>query len=127
MDGRRFYKGNIRIRVRVHGASEKLFMLRHHSYLQRIIVFCLKLQNWLSTAITGVHGLLLSVHAQQGPVVRRVDNFIQQMNPYPADKTGAYLILIGQRTNFIHWIGIYPLEKVIHSSYNRAKVISTAK
>ena len=120
MDGRRFYKGNIQIRVRVHGASEKLFMLRHHSYLQRIIVFCLKFQSWLSTAIKGVH-------AQQGPVVRRVDNFIQQMNPYPADKTGAYLILIGQRANFIHWIGIYPLENVIHSSYNRAKVISTAK
>ena len=28
------------------------------------------------------------------------------------DKIGAFLILIGQRANFIHWIGIYPLDKV---------------
>ena len=59
----------------------------------------------------------------QGPVVRRVDNFIQQINLYPADKIGAFLILIGQRTNFIHWTGIYPLDKVIHSLYNRALLV----
>ena len=56
-----------------------------------------------------------------GPVVQRVDNFIRWMNPYPADKIGAFLILIGQRAKFIHWIGIYPLDKVVHSSYNRAQ------
>ena len=55
-----------------------------------------------------------------GPVVRRVDNFIQRINHCPADKIGAFLILIGQLANFIHRIGIYPLDKVIHSSYNRA-------
>ena len=33
---------------------------------------------------------------------------------------------IGQRTNFIHWIGIYPLDKVIHSSYNRAQSKNTS-
>ena len=57
----------------------------------------------------------------QGPVVRRVDNFIQRINPYPVDKIGAFLILIGQRANFIHWTGIYPLDKVIYSSYNWAQ------
>ena len=58
-----------------------------------------------------------------GPVVWRVGNFIQRINPYPADNVGVVLILTGQRANFIHWIGIYPLDKVIHSSYiyNRAK------
>ena len=61
----------------------------------------------------------------QGPVVRRVDNFIQQINPYPVDKIGAFLILIGQRANFVHWTGIYPLDKVIHSSYNRAQIKNT--
>ena len=40
----------------------------------------------------------------QGSVVRRVDNFIQRINPYPVDKIGAFLILIGQRANLIHWI-----------------------
>ena len=59
----------------------------------------------------------------QGPVVRRVDNIIQRINSYPADKIGAFLILIGQRVNFIHWIGIYPLDKVIHSLYNRALLV----
>ena len=57
-----------------------------------------------------------------GPVVRRVDNFIQLINPYPVDKTGVFLILIGQRANFIHWIGIFPLDKVIHSLCNWALV-----
>ena len=61
----------------------------------------------------------------QGPVVRRVDNFIQQINPYLVDKIGAFLILIGQRASFVHWIGIYPLDKVIHSSYNRAQIMNT--
>ena len=56
-----------------------------------------------------------------GPVVRRVDNFIHWINSYPADKTGAFLILIG-RANSIHWIGIYLLDKVIHSLYNWALV-----
>ena len=50
---------------------------------------------------------------------RRVDNVFQRINPYPADKIGAFLILIGQWANFIHWIVIYLLDKVIHSSYNR--------
>ena len=36
---------------------------------------------------------------------------------------GAFLTLIGQRANFIQWIGIYPLGKVIHSSYNRTQFI----
>ena len=31
----------------------------------------------------------------QGPVVRIVDNFIQRINPHPAYKIGALLILIG--------------------------------
>ena len=55
-----------------------------------------------------------------GLVVRRVHvgNFNQRINPYPADKIGMFLSLIGQRANYIHWIGIYPLDKVIHSSYN---------
>ena len=44
-------------------------------------------------------------------------------NPYPADKVGAFLILIGQRANFIHSIGIYPLDKVIYCSYNRTQVV----
>ena len=30
----------------------------------------------------------------QGPVVQRMDNFIQRINPYPVDKIGALLILI---------------------------------
>ena len=53
-----------------------------------------------------------------GPVVQRVDNFIQRINPYPVDKIGAFLILIGQQADFIQWIGIYPLDKVIHCSYS---------
>ena len=36
------------------------------------------------------------------PVARRVDNFNRRINPYPADKIDAYLILIGQRANVIH-------------------------
>ena len=28
--------------------------------------------------------------ANQGPVVRRVDNFIQRINPYPTDKIGTF-------------------------------------
>ena len=55
-----------------------------------------------------------------GPVVRTVDNLIQWINPYPEDENGPYLILVGQRANFIHCIGIYPLHKVIHSSFTRA-------
>ena len=59
-----------------------------------------------------------------------MDNFIiviiiiiiQQINSYQADRTDTFLILIGQRANCIHWIGIYPLEKVIHPSYNRALI-----
>ena len=51
-----------------------------------------------------------------------MDNFILLINPYPADKVGAFLILIEQRANFIsrRWMRIYPLDKVIHSSYSRA-------
>ena len=47
---------------------------------------------------------------QLGPVVQRVDNFIQQINPYPVDKIGAFLILIGQRANFIRWIKLSTLR-----------------
>ena len=35
--------------------------------------------------------------------------------PYPADKIGIFLVLFGQGANFIHWIGIYPLDKAIDS------------
>ena len=39
--------------------------------------------------------------AHPGLVVRRVDNFIQRINPYPVYyKIGAFLILIGQQANF---------------------------
>ena len=57
-----------------------------------------------------------------GPGCTRVDTVasIQWINPFPVDKIGAFLILIGW-ANFIHWIGIYPLDKVIHSSYNWAQ------
>ena len=34
---------------------------------------------------------------------------------------GVFLILIGQQANFIHWIRICSLDKVIHCSYNRAQ------
>ena len=59
-----------------------------------------------------------------------MENFIQRINPYLVDKIGAFLILTGQRANFIHWIGIYPLNEVIHSSYNRvldkaAQIVNT--
>ena len=49
----------------------------------------------------------------QGPVVRTVDEFIQYINLYPADKIDAFIILAGQRAHIIHWIGIYSLDKVI--------------
>ena len=39
----------------------------------------------------------------------------EQIKSHPANKIGAFSILTGQRTNCIHWIGIYPLDKVIHS------------
>ena len=55
--------------------------------------------------------LLIIFGSIQVPVVRRVDNFIQRINPHPADKVGAFLILIV----------IYPLDKDIHSSYNRSQ------
>ena len=54
----------------------------------------------------------------QGSVVR-MNNFVQRINPYPADKIGGFIILIGQQANLIHWIGIYPLDNVIRSSFNR--------
>ena len=38
---------------------------------------------------------ILALNWNLCPVVRRVDNFIQRINPYPADKIGAFLILIG--------------------------------
>ena len=47
-----------------------------------------------------------AIRKHQGPVVRTVDNFMQRINPFPADKLGAFVILIGQRANFIHWIEI---------------------
>ena len=54
----------------------------------------------------------------QGSVVR-MNNFVQRINPYPADKIGGFIILLGQQANLIHWIGIYPLDNVIRSSFNR--------
>ena len=62
-----------------------------------------------------------STLGRQGPVVRRVDNFILQINPYPADKIDSFLSLIGERANFIPWIGFYPLDKDVHSPYKRAQ------
>ena len=73
-----------------------------------------------SAFMTELHKEHFKIKLQTGPVVRRVDTFIQRINPYPVDKIGAFLILIRQRANFIHWIAIYPLDKVNHSSYNRA-------
>ena len=57
-----------------------------------------------------------------GPVVRRADN--QRINPYPVDKVCLLSNQNQERANFIRWIGIYPLRKVIHSSYNRAQVFN---
>ena len=51
----------------------------------------------------------------QDPVIRRVDNFIQRINPYPADEIGVFLILNGQWANFISCIALYLLDKIIHS------------
>ena len=45
----------------------------------------------------------------QGPVVRRVDNFIQQINPYPVDKICSLSNQNQERANFIRWIKLYPL------------------
>ena len=42
------------------------------------------------------------------------------------DKIGTFLIQIGQWINFIHWTGIYLLDKCIHSSYNWAQVDSAS-
>ena len=75
---------------------------------------------WDFTVSTSL--LLLLIY--QGPVVRRVDNFTQLINSNLVDKIGAFFILVGQQANFIHGIGIYPLDKVIHSSYNRAQLFS---
>ena len=50
--------------------------------------------------------------ADKGQDVRRVDCFIQRMDPHPVGKNRAFLILIGQRENFIPRIGIYPLKKL---------------
>ena len=55
----------------------------------------------------------------QGPVVRRLDNCIQRINPYPVDKIWSFSNKNLERANYIRWIGIYFLDKVIHSSYNR--------
>ena len=54
--------------------------------------------------------------------VRRMDSFIQRINPYQVDKICSLSNQNWERATFIRWIGIYPLDKVIHSSYNEAKV-----
>ena len=54
--------------------------------------------------------------ADKGPDVRRVDCFIQRMDPYPVGKNGTFLILIGQRENFYPQDRDLSAEKVIHSS-----------
>ena len=53
-----------------------------------------------------------------GPVVQKVDNFIQQINPYRVDKIGAFIILTDWTTS-----KFYLLDKVIHSSYDWALTI----
>ena len=45
----------------------------------------------------------------KGPVVRRVDNFIQQINPCPVDKICSLSNQNQERANFIRWIKLYPL------------------
>ena len=57
-----------------------------------------------------------------GPGCSKSDNFSQRIDPYPADKIGAFLILIG-RAKFYHLVGIYMLDKVIQSSYNWALLL----
>ena len=52
----------------------------------------------------------------QGPVIQRVDNFIRWIN-------GLLIVqskLRMQQFYPLDLLGIYPLDKVIHSSYNRA-------
>ena len=68
---------------------------------------------------------LIGLFIVKYPVVRRVDNFIQRINPYPVDKTFSLTDQNQKRANFIHWIGIFPLDEVNHSSYNRATGISS--
>ena len=45
---------------------------------------------------------------------KSVYSFVQWINLHPAGQIDAFLILIGERANFIHWLGIYLLDKVIH-------------
>ena len=59
-----------------------------------------------------------------GLVVRRVDNFIQRINPCPVDKICSLSNQNLECVHFIHPIRIYPLDKVIHSSYNQAQFIN---
>ena len=47
-------------------------------------------------------------------------DFIRQRNPYQADKIYSLSNQNLECTNFIQWIGIFPLDKVIHSLYNQA-------
>ena len=57
---------------------------------------------------------LVTIIIALGLVVRRVDNFIWHINRYPVDKMCSLILnLIGQQAHFIHWIGIYLLDKVI--------------
>ena len=62
------------------------------------------------------YGVLVLVYlvdpvlTNQGPVVRRVDNFIQWINPYPADKMGALSNQNKERANFIRWIKLFTLR-----------------
>ena len=63
-----------------------------------------------------------------GPIVRRVDNFIQRIKPYRENEMCSLSNQNKKRTIFILWpAGISPLDNVIHSSYNRDLLIAYAR
>ena len=72
---------------------------------------------WVNMVISrwsGTSSVLIKIIIALGPVVQRVDNFIRHINRYPVDKMCSLIFnLIGQQAHFIHWIGIYLLDKVI--------------
>ena len=65
---------------------------------------------------------LFRSHFKLGTVVRRVNNFIQRINPYPVDKICSFVILMDHAKILL---GIYPLDNFIHSSHKR-NVISVS-
>ena len=56
------------------------------------------------------------------PVYRYVNSPMIIHSKLSDMKKKIILILIGKREHFIPWIGNYPLDEAIHSSYNRAQV-----